>query len=73
MNPWIIHSVAYFMSDVVEAGLDDDGNLNFMAKVTLNSIFGDVPEEHRGTVYIKFLDILVDRGVEFGNEQAVLN
>ena len=73
MNPWVIHSVAYFMADVVEAGMNDDQELNFMAKVTLNSIFGDVPEEYRGTVYIKFLDILTDRGVEFGNEQAVLN
>lgn len=70
MKPWVIHCVAHYMARIIEENMDEDGNIDFISNVALHSIFGDVPEYARADVYIKLLEMLHERGIEFAPEQA---
>ena len=65
------HSVAYYMADVLEANMNDDGDISAAGFLELHDIFGDVPSEDRASVYLTLLELLDERGIPFDNEQAV--
>lgn len=58
------HSTAYFLADIVEAGLTDEQTISENCWNLLKEVFGDVPVMDRADVYIRLLDILHARGVE---------
>lgn len=56
---------AWEMAQVFDNGSDGDGNVSDETMMHLSRLFGEVPEEYRGHVFVMFLAELDERNIQY--------